>query len=1085
MAVNRQVLPSVPLLRAVQINLNKSQDALHELYVNASSKHWDVLLIQEPHWIPNSKTLVGLKDFRVLCAAQKSRAVIAVNNSNLSVFLHQELSDEDLCVATISSPTDSIVFVSAYHKGKPRHNLPSNAVNIEKLSAIIASFPNKRICFGVDANAYSSLWGSEDEDNRGQALADFIAYEGLIVLNDGEVPTYCHQGTLAKSFIDVTFVSHNLSPLINDWRVSTELNLSDHRYILFDITLSRAPTNVKTHAKRFNLRKANWDLFRQLLEAFKPTFRLAVESAHSPEGVERVSALYMDQISVAAHRAIPLSRPFSGSKGWWDQNLTDLRREARRLRNRLKGRPTDFVQRKALYLEAYHRYRQALRKTQFEAFKQFCTVDADDPWGSLYNMLKPKCQRYAPLKPLLKADGTLTSSEPETVSLLLEKYFPHDDPQNDTSHEALVRAEALIPPNTSDDLSFSETEVRSSIWRMKPRKAPGYDLITAPILRKIADVLLPEITLWFNKCLSIGCFPSPFKRAVIKFIPKPNSEAINTPKAFRPICLLPSVGKSLDSLLIKRIEWFLNTTGRLSPNQYGFTPQRGTVDAILGVTELAQSYRRRGWCVLLCSIDNESAFDSAKWHYILAALRKRGCPSNLYRLAQHYFCDRFVRAETESCSVTREATQGCMQGSPSGPIFWNIVFDDINSLDMPEHVFLREFADDTFVIACGGSVKVAVERANKALALISEWGRSLSLKFNASKTQILCIGRGSELLPERRPPVFMDGQQIHFSETIKYLGVIIDHQLSWTPHIRDACRRTHLALSRFAHMSRRDWGIGPKALKSIWTHALEPALTYASAVWAGGAAVLHNKAKLRTVQRAALLRICRAYRTVSHEALHVLSGVRPIDLRVEELATHYYVSRRCLPDQFQYWPVFTNRVNFAGLNERVPYFSLPHPAARSFAHLPSDSTITEAREAISVALVELWQADWETDKERITYKFFPLISARLQSNFTPNQVITQYLTDHGDLRAYLARFTLRRSPECHRCALPDTSEHRLIHCPLYNHLRAVFSASVNASPGSASDFASILLDSVKCRHFKTFVEAVSLAATAAGVCAHD
>ena len=1072
---------SVSSLRVVQINLNKCLHANDELLRLAPVNGWDVILIQEPYL--TSKGITGLPGLRVVSAGKTPRAAIALNNSRLSLFPHPELSDEHISVATIGSATDSFVFVSAYHRGKPKHNLPSNTADIQKLSSIISAFPNKKICFGMDANAYASDWGSTAEDNRGRALADFLAFEGLIILNDGAVPTYCHQTTFAQSFIDVTAVSPSLSPVVENWCVSQQLSFSDHRYICFEIRLSRAPANMRTHSRRYNVKRADWDCFRHQLEAFKPVFRQLLDNARSSADIEALSASYMEVIAAATARAIPLSRQHDGAKGWWDPSLTPLRREVRRLRNRLKGRPNDYAQRHAAYKAAYHEYRHAQRKSRLEAFKRFCTVDSSDPWGSMYKMLKTKSQAYAPLKPLLRSDGTLTGSESETIDLLFDKYFPLDDPASDSVSEAEVRSSASELPETSDDPPFSESEVKASVWRMKARKCPGFDLITAPILRQIIEVLLPEITLWFNKCLALGCFPSPFKRAVIKFIPKPNHLLIQTEKAYRPLCLLTTVGKSLDSLLIKRIEWSLKTSGELSANQFGFTPQTSTVDAILGVTDLTETYRKRGWCVLLLAIDIDTAFDSAKWHYILSALRKRNCPANLYRLALDYFRDRFVTAETESCSVTRQATQGCMQGSPSGPLFWNILIDDLNRLPFDEHVYLREFADDLFFLVSGANVRTAVRRANNAIQTVCEWGESVSLKFNASKTQILCVGRGSEVPAASRPPVLMNGQPITFSETIKYLGVTIDHQLNWTAHITDVCARTTAALSRFTHYARHDWGIGPKALKIIWMHALESAVLYACPVWGAGALVSHNAARLRTLQRSALLRVCRAYCTVSHEALYVLSGVAPILLRIQELVANYYVSRRTLPLAYHYWPSLLSSVNISSLTPRVPYFSLPHPSIRECWRLPPDTSVLTAKTAINTALVREWQNMWTNHENgRRTHAFIPDVASRLSSKFMPSHIVSQYLTGHGDLREYLAFYRRRTHGLCFECSVPDTTEHRLICCSLYTVCRDLFCASVGVQPISLQCFAPFILDAEKFSDFRTFCEAIARAAEVAGVC---
>ena len=989
-----------------------------------------------------------------------------------------------MAVVEVSSHSETIIFISAYHHGKPRHNRRTDHIPIDKLATVLSSFPGHKICIGVDSNAYADEWGSGETDNRGARLTALLASEDCQILNDGALPTYCHQTTLATSFIDVTAVSAPLSPMCHDWSVSQTVTMSDHRYISFKISLSSTPINHRIHSQKFCVSRANWDAFDAALQAFKPAFRLSIESCANQEDIERTTELYMDTISVTAKSAIPLSRVCSRSKFWWTTELTNLRKEKNRLWNRLHHRPPDFVERHAAYLTAYRLYRTTLRKTRDEAFEDWCTVDEDLPFGPVYDLFKAKRLRNAPLKPILRPDGSFSTSEAETIDILLTKYFPVDDITTDSPADSVIRQITVAPLMTAQDVPFSESEVRTIIRSMKTKRTPGFDLITAPILQRIAETLLPELTLLFNKCLLFGCFPAPFKRAIIKFIPKPNSESIVSAKAFRPICLLTTIGKALDSLLTKRIQWFLGTNRRLSDLQFGFTPQKGTVDALLHATDIIGRYRKKQWAVYAISLDIESAFDSAKWHHILSALRAKDCPSNLYRLAQHYFSERWVTASTQSRSIDRQATQGCMQGSPSGPVFWNILYDGLLTLPFPPHVYPQAYADDALLIVCGSRPDLAAALATRCLSMVANWGTALSLRFNPTKTQILNLGKGADSL---KPTVLMGGTPVTFSNEIKLLGVILDKKLTFDKHIAAVCHKTRIVAQRLARVSRDEWGFGPRAMKTLWRCALEPAITYASAVWARRAKIDYNEKILKTTQRLTLLRCARAYRTVSHEALYTLTGVIPIMLRIEELTTHHYVSRRAQPLEHHYSPVFMPYFDELLLSPKVPFFSLRHPSVRESVPNSNDSTVSAAKERIRTAVIAAWQRQWTSaDTGRFTFKFFPSIEERLASDFVPGLIMTQFLTQHGDFKFYLRRFELRTDNECPRCSIADTIEHRLLFCPLYTAPRASFVSSLNERnqrpPEALADFAPIILDGDQRPLFLVFAKAIMRLAKAADVC---
>ncbi|GBP96405.1 RNA-directed DNA polymerase from mobile element jockey [Eumeta japonica] len=52
-----------------------------------------------------------------------------------------------------------------------------------------------------------------------------------------------------------------------------------------------------------------------------------------------------------------------------------------------------------------------------------------------------------------------------------------------------------------------------------------------------------------NKCLELGYFPRAWKVAAIKVIPKPGRKTAR-PKSYRPIGLLPVLGKTVERMLV-------------------------------------------------------------------------------------------------------------------------------------------------------------------------------------------------------------------------------------------------------------------------------------------------------------------------------------------------------------------------------------------------------------------------------------------------------------------------------------------------------------------------------------------------------
>ena len=115
----------------------------------------------------------------------------------------------------------------------------------------------------------------------------------------------------------------------------------------------------------------------------------------------------------------------------------------------------------------------------------------------------------------------------------------------------------------------------------------------------------------------------------------------------------------------------------------------------------------------------------------------------------------------------------------------------------------------------------------------------------------------------------------------------MDSKFNFNEHIKyttDRCTKLINALSKSA---RLNWGLKQEALRIIYSGAILPQLLYAAPVWAEAIQKKCNKDKYTRVQRLISLRIARAYRTISHEALCILTGLTPIYIKVEEVVTLY------------------------------------------------------------------------------------------------------------------------------------------------------------------------------------------------------
>jgi hypothetical protein len=109
---------------------------------------------------------------------------------------------------------------------------------------------------------------------------------------------------------------------------------------------------------------------------------------------------------------------------------------------------------------------------------------------------------------------------------------------------------------------------------------------------------------------------------------------------------------------------------------------------------------------------------------------------------------------------------------------------------------------------------------------------------------------------------------------MKYLGIIFESKLTFREHINymaEKCKKLIFALCKSAKLN---WGLKHAALKTIYTGGILP-LIYGAPVWRKAIDKVSYKTKLVRVQRLMNIKVAKAYRTVSNDALCVLTGFTP------------------------------------------------------------------------------------------------------------------------------------------------------------------------------------------------------------------
>ena len=127
--------------------------------------------------------------------------------------------------------------------------------------------------------------------------------------------------------------------------------------------------------------------------------------------------------------------------------------------------------------------------------------------------------------------------------------------------------------------AFTPAVVKAELTRLNSRKAPGYDLISGLVLKRLPRKTIVLLTVIFNRMLTLSYFPILWKYAEIIMIPKPVKPPYE-PTSYRPISLLPTTSKLFERLLLKRIHDEHDPSTLLPSHQFGFRERHSTIHQV-------------------------------------------------------------------------------------------------------------------------------------------------------------------------------------------------------------------------------------------------------------------------------------------------------------------------------------------------------------------------------------------------------------------------------------------------------------------------------------------------------------------------
>lgn len=940
----------------MQINLNGSKDALDILLQTATKKDIDLILMTEEY---NSNSKVNWFEDKT------GKAGIIV--PNLAVENYDNRSQGFTWIEV-----EMVRVYSCYFS--PNADLADFERDLDALDQSFQTAHGEILVTG-DFNAKSPEWGDHRFDRRGELVSQLLVKWKFTVANSGNSPTF--QRGEARSVIDLTFSTEKLARKIKNWEVLEDETLSDHLYIYFvTVTEERGEKEVRAKSckKKWNIKHADWQKFRESLECSSLIDQLGW--LDTPRSLDDLIRSAENRILEACNASMRRSHSsFKGTdKYWWTDEIAELRRlcvAARRRYTRSRGD-------KDLYEElrsARRLLKKAMRTSQRRRWNELIAELDVDPWGLAYKIVYRKLRVRQRIPELSNEDW---------VRRVIASLFP----RHPTSRRTRTRC------RVGPELLFSADELIRQWTKLKNNKAPGPDGIPNEVVGMVIRVH-PELLLRvYNGCLRKGVFYQKWKKQRLILLRK-GQKPVDQPSSYRPLCLLDTMGKVLEGLVLKRIQDFVERECPLSDRQYGFRSGKSTIDAVRDVRDRAWEARQRGAFCALIGIDIRNAFNSLRWKDINWCLKKRKVPLYLRRMIRDYLSGRKIIFDGEDWVIVDDMTGGAPQGSRIGPFLWNIVYDALLKKRMPTGVVVVGFADDAIIVAIADNIYALKLRIDESLWRVKRWLDSRGLDMAVQKTEAVLVTRRKKF---EWPRLEIDGQEVAWMKSMTYLGVVIDRQLSFGAHVNAAAIKGLEAAGTMAKLMPNVRGPREKKRRLIATSTMSR-IMYAAPAWQGAMDCDKYRKRLQSVQRLAALRIVSAYRTVSTSAVLVLASMPPIDLLVRESGTRYDQTR-----------TVTDPAMLEGIRRTT-----------------REQTLRQ------------WQCRWEREETgRWTYRIIPRLKDWIdRGHGEVSFYLTQALTGHGSFKAYLHRFKLAQDPYCEFCAdeCEDDAEHTFFECQRWAEMR--------------------------------------------------
>ena len=332
------------------------------------------------------------------------------------------------------------------------------------------------------------------------------------------------------------------------------------------------------------------------------------------------------------------------------------------------------------------------------------------------------------------------------------------------------------PQDLEDLLSanIEEDDIQRVVNQMKNQSAPG----PLGISNRLLKHLLPYIKRIMAKAANQWLFedqelvpPEWLAHKKVVFILKPGRDA-KLEDSYRGLSMLENIYKAISKIMADRLS--LALLAIQDPNQFGFTRQKGTLEASRTVIDIISEAYRQGKPMVIISTDLYKAFDTVDRAHICNCLELYEFPATFKRAYQ-----RLTSRATAVFEINRTVSEqvvierGTGQGDPISTGTFNLAITpldyflsndpgiprlQLNGINFPP----VSYADDKILLLKGENLRPLLDTIQK----IVDYGAVSGLRLNLAKCEVMTAHCNPDIVGQ-----LIQQTGMKLTNSLKHLGL--------------------------------------------------------------------------------------------------------------------------------------------------------------------------------------------------------------------------------------------------------------------------------------------------------------------------